>query len=358
MRQITVAIPVFNAMPYLPESLDSILRQSYSDFEILVINDGSTDDSTEYLRSVRDPRLRVVDQEHRGLTATLNHLLAEVNTPWLARHDADDVAYPHRLAHAADHIRQFPESGMFYSLAEYYPPPSVGRFRTTKGSPSEIRALVESGYLVSICHPTVVLNVERTRELGGYRFDLHVEDIDLWWRMALHYDIRFIPEVATGYRQNVKSISAVNIEEQAFNTLYVQYLLISHLWNRRPMEYEEARNSLPHIFDPGKVKFRNHLRAFNIELGRGNKNRAVVRAARAFFSSPASFMRRLWDEYSSGRTITLGETPALIEKHANILWPDHAGNCPAAFGSQPPANRGSNGSRSKEINMGAPSPRP
>ena len=98
MRQITVGIPVFNAMPYLPESLESILRQSYSDFEILVINDGSTDGGRDYLRSVRDPRLRVVDQENRGLAATRNRMLAEASTPWLARHDADDVAYPHRLA--------------------------------------------------------------------------------------------------------------------------------------------------------------------------------------------------------------------------------------------------------------------
>ena len=66
--------------------------------------------------SVRDPRLRILDQENRGITATLNRMLAEVGTPWLARHDADDVAYPHRLARAADYITRYPESGMFYSL--------------------------------------------------------------------------------------------------------------------------------------------------------------------------------------------------------------------------------------------------
>ena len=78
MRQITVGIPVFNAMPYLPDSLESILRQGFSDFDILVINDGSTDDSREYLRSVRDPRLRIVDQENRGVVAARNRMLAEV----------------------------------------------------------------------------------------------------------------------------------------------------------------------------------------------------------------------------------------------------------------------------------------
>jgi glycosyltransferase involved in cell wall biosynthesis len=324
MRQITVGIPVFNAMPYLPESLESILRQSYSDFEILVINDGSTDDSGDYLRSVRDPRLRIVDQENRGLTATLNRMLAEVSTPWLARHDADDVAYPLRLARAVDYISQYPESGMFYSLADYYPA-AVARFRTTRGNPGQIRDLVQSGYLLAICHPTAVLNVDRVKAVGGYRFNLHVEDIDLWGRIALDYDIRFIPEVLTGVRHNLQSLSCANFEEQALNTLYVQYLLISHLWKRKPLAYEDARDPLLKLFNPRRVKFRNHLRACNIELGRGNENRALVEAARAFFTSPTNFMRRLWDECSPCRAFTVGEPPALFEKHANSLWPSRAG---------------------------------
>jgi hypothetical protein len=230
---------------------------------------------------------------------------------------------------------------MFYSLAEYYPAASVGRYRTTKGSPREIRDLVQSGYLLTIAHPTFILNVERATAVGGYRFNLHVEDTDLSWRIALHYDIRFIPEVLTGVRQNLQSLSSANLEGQAVNVLYVQYLLVSHLWNRKPMAYEEARNSLLQLFNPRKVKFRNHLRAFNIELGRGNKSRAFVEAARAFFTSPTNFMRRLSDECSPRRAIAAGEPPALFKKHENILWPNHAGNYCAPFQPlPPPANRG------------------
>ena len=67
MTQITVGIPVFNAMPYLPEALESILRQSFTDFTILAINDGSTDGSLEYLQSIRDPRLRILSQAKSGI---------------------------------------------------------------------------------------------------------------------------------------------------------------------------------------------------------------------------------------------------------------------------------------------------
>ena len=321
MRQITVGIPVFNAMPYLPESLESILRQNYNDFDILVVNDGSTDGSTEYLHSVRDSRLRVVDQENRGLSGTLNRMLAEVDTPWLARHDADDVAYPQRLASVIQYIDRHPDSGMFYSLADYYPDASIGRFRTTRNTPKGLRELVQRGHLLAICHPTVVLNVERTVAVGGYRFDLYVEDLDLWWRMALAYDIHFIPEILAGVRQNLQSTCSVNLEKQAMNLLYIQYLLISHLWKRKPLAYEEAHGPLFLLFDQSKVTFRNHLRAFNIELGRGNKDKALVQAARAFFASPKNFVSRLWDECFPDRAITMGESPKLFKKYENILWP-------------------------------------
>lgn len=321
MRQLTLGIPVFNAMPYLPESLESILCQTYEDFDILVVNDGSTDGSSEYLHSVRDSRLRIIDQDHMGVTTARNRMLAEARTPWLALHDADDIAYPHRLARAVDYIGRYPGSGMFYSLADYIPAGSVGRFRTTRGNPDQIRNLTQSGYLIAICNPTCILNLERVKAVGGYRFDLYIEDIDLWWRMALDSDIRFIPEVLTGVRQNLQSICSLNLRSQALNLLYIQYLLLSHLWNRKPLAYDDARNSLLKLFDPRKVEFRNHLRAFNIELGRGNKRKAFGQAARAFLASPTNFVSRLWDECSPSRTITMGESPALFKKHENILWP-------------------------------------
>src|SRR5579872_5321061 len=81
MPLLTVGIPVYNALPYLRESVESILNQTYENFELLIIDDGSTDDSLEYLKSIRDRRLRLIHQENRGLTATLNRMLAEANSP-------------------------------------------------------------------------------------------------------------------------------------------------------------------------------------------------------------------------------------------------------------------------------------
>ena len=320
MTQLTIGIPVFNAMPYLRESIESILRQTYSDFVVVVINDGSTDDSLDYLKSIRDSRLRVVNQSNRGLTATLNRMLGEAETPWLVRFDADDVAYPDRLIRTITHIERNPDAGMFYSLADYFPKLSVGQFRSTRGSPKQIAELVRSGYLPSICHPTVTLNVDKAISLGGYRFDLHVEDIDLWWRMALQYDIHLIPNATVGFRQNAESVSSANLEVQAINILFVQYLLLSHLWNRVPLSYEEVRTPLSQLCNRRRLKFKAHLRASNMELGRGHMFSGLRKAACALLASPQDFMQRLRDEMSPERVFGLGEPPDCFAGFESLLW--------------------------------------
>jgi glycosyltransferase involved in cell wall biosynthesis len=323
MALLTVGIPVFNAMPYLPESLNSILGQSYRDFQVLAINDGSTDGSWEYLQTVRDPRLRLVNQDNRGITATLNRMLSEVDTAWLARHDADDVAYPNRLERTAAYIEKYPDAGMFFSLAEYFPKGSVGMFRSTKGTPQEIRKLVQSGYLPAICHPSVTLNVRKAVAVGGYRFDLHVEDIDLWWRLALAEDLRFIPEALVGFRQNLASVSSANLAHQAVNTLYIQYLLISHVLKRTALPYEQARPELAELFDDRRLEFKTHLRAFNMALGHRQYAQALLELNRAFGASPIDFLNRVLDEFAGHREISLGENPETLLRARQSLWPEN-----------------------------------
>src|SRR2546423_279818 len=94
---LTVTLPVYNAMPYLQAAVESILGQTYSDFEFLIIDDGSSDGSADYLRSLRDPRVRLSVRENRGLGATLNELFRNSRTEYVARMDADDICEPRRL---------------------------------------------------------------------------------------------------------------------------------------------------------------------------------------------------------------------------------------------------------------------
>jgi glycosyltransferase involved in cell wall biosynthesis len=331
MTFLTVGLPVYNAMPFLPETLDSLLRQSYQDFELLVIDDGSTDDSLEYIRSVKDRRIRVLTQENQGLSATLNRMLREVNTPWLVRHDADDIAFPQRLAATANYIKRFPDAGMFYSYARYYQDGRVfGTFRSTTASPEGLRELTRSGQLLAICHPTAALNVEKTIAVGGYRFNFHVEDIDLWWRMALAYDIRLIPEATLAVRHNLASVSAQNFERQCINTLFVQYLLLSHLWQLTALPYETVYSRLGVLVDRRQIRFRENTRLTNIYLSRKRYAEALKHACLAFAASPLHLLIRVLYEFRPKAPVTNGVVAERFREQTDSLWPQQR-QIPAAI---------------------------
>ena len=318
---ITVALPVYNAMPYLLEAMESLLAQTTRRFEILAIVDGATDTSLEYLRSIRDERLRVLTQTNQGVTPTLNRLLTECRTPWLVRQDADDISHPQRIGRLMEAIAAAPEAAMFYSLANYHPRgQSVGRFRCSRGTPGELRAIVADGYLLSICHPTVALHVEKTRALGGYRVGLYNEDADLWWRMALAHAIHFIPEELVGFRQNAASVSSQHLMEQMTAALYVQYLLLSHLRKRAPRPFEAIRERLGRMLRPAKLRAKEQLRTFNMALAEKRYLRASAAFAASAITSPGYVLGRLQDEFAPTGRIVNGIAPRLFFEQQEALW--------------------------------------
>ncbi len=318
---VTVGLPVYNAMPYLPEAMESLLEQTTSGFEILAIVDGATDASLDYLQSIRDTRLRIITQPNLGVTRTLNRMLRECRTPWLVRQDADDVSHPARIEKLSAVIREFPDAGMCYSMANYHPRQrTVGSFRCSRGSPVELRSIVRSGYLLSICHPTVALNVHKTLALGGYSLGLHNEDADLWWRMALKYDIHHIPEALVGFRQNTSSVSTRNLAQQFTAGLYVQYLLLSHLWRRSPRPIGDIRSHLQDLLPARKFRAKERLRSFNMRLSEGKRGAAVAAFANSVLASPGYVLGRICDEFDSSRSVSNGIPPRMFLERQEAFW--------------------------------------
>jgi glycosyltransferase involved in cell wall biosynthesis len=320
---LTVGLPVYNSMPYLVESMESLFSQTVKDFKILAIVDDCTDGSVEYIESLRDPRLRVIRRPKSSLVDALNQTLREVDTPWLVRQDTDDVSYPNRIERVLEWIERKPDAGMFYSLAEYYPKDQcVGQFRCTRGNPEELRKIAQSGYLLAFCHPSVVLNAQKTLAIGGYTENLHSEDTDLWWRMALHYDIQFIPEVLVGYRQHSSSLTTHNLVKSHIEGLYNQYRLLSHLNNRQPQPLESVRDLLASFTSQRELDAKEKLRNMNIRLSQRRYAGAAFAAFEAFVTSPKYFMRRLLDELqSSRRPITNGVSPLWYMQRKAEFWP-------------------------------------
>jgi len=322
MSNLTIGLPVYNAMPYLPETIESLLSQDDSDYKILVINDGSTDDSADYLSTIKDPRVRVVHQDNKGLTFTLNRMLHECETPWLLRHDADDIAYPNRISLNKECIDKYPDAGMFYTLARYYSNhKSFGTFRTTAASPKVLRNLTRSGYLLAVCHPAVTLNVQKALSAGGYRFNLHIEDVDLWWRMALEYDLVHIAEYTVGVRHNISSTSSKNIQHQSINALYVQYLLLSQLWGLNPLQYEQITPKLAALQNKKELRFREHIRQANMLAGDKAFIKAAFHIGQSVIASPQHFTKRVAYELGSQQIAVNGVDPKLFAALSDTLWP-------------------------------------
>lgn len=316
----TVGIPIRSGMPWLRDSIESLLAQSESNFEVLVILDGPDPKSLVYLSSVNQLRLRILERPARGLVATLNDLLTECRTPWLVRQDADDISYPRRIETLRRTLLAHPRSGMLCSRARYYSQGrAIGCFRSSHGSPDSLRRTVQGGHLLSFCHSSIALHVETARAAGGYRTIPLAEDADLWWRMALFCDIHSIPEVLTGFRQNQASVSTLHHDQQQIAGFYVQYLLLSTLWGLTPRPFAEVRDPLATLIPPRWSRAKRLLRNGNIALGENHPIAALGHFTRALAVNPAYLLRRLRDEFTS-RQLSNGLPPEIFWRNRQCLW--------------------------------------
>lgn len=206
--KITVLMPAYNAGPYIREAVDSVLAQTFTDFELLIINDGSRDETAEILSSYGDPRIRVLEQENRGLVASLNRGLQEARSEWIARFDADDVCLPERLAIQWDYVQVHPELLLLGGEADYMSQEGehLFTFHHHGYSTAEIRELVlrECPFV----HATVLFRRSAVLEAGGYDPDALTFEDHLLWRKLVALGpvenlqqplirVRFNPESAT-----------------------------------------------------------------------------------------------------------------------------------------------------------------
>jgi glycosyltransferase involved in cell wall biosynthesis len=116
--KISVILPVYNAQSYLRESIDSILNQSFQDFELIMINDGSTDSSLSIMESYTDQRIRIINQTNAGLPVSLNRAIAQAQGQYLARQDADDICLPERLAKQFAYLDTHPQCALLGTWAQ------------------------------------------------------------------------------------------------------------------------------------------------------------------------------------------------------------------------------------------------
>ena len=180
---VSIVLPIYNAAATLAECLDSIAAQTLTDYELLAINDGSTDDSAELVRSSMavDGRIRLLEPGRVGLVAALNLGLQSAAAPLVARMDADDIMHATRLEVQSAYLQQHPHVDLVASQVELFAEHEIQagfreyvRWQNECLSPQAIAANI---YVESpVAHPTVMFRRQAVTQLGGYRSGPFPED--------------------------------------------------------------------------------------------------------------------------------------------------------------------------------------
>lgn len=203
---LTVLMPVYNAEKFLKEAIESILTQSFTAFEFLIIDDASTDNSANIVQQCNDPRIRYVRNEtNLGISATLNRGIELSTTEWIARMDADDISYPDRLEKQFKVCEAKPDHALVSCWA-----------RVITEDKKEVRTeRYNSRYYYYnltfecwIYHPTVMFRKSAVMDVGMYSVP-YAEDYELFWQLMRKYKIFNLPEVLLDYRITSTSLHQV-----------------------------------------------------------------------------------------------------------------------------------------------------
>ncbi len=235
---ISVAMSVYNCERFLPLAIKSVLGQSFADFELLILDDGSTDGSAAIIRryAEADSRVRPVIRENRGLIASLNQLLGMAQAPLVARMDADDICRPERFARQVAFLTDHPDYGVVGSWSEDIGEHGEALVRSGADHPlvhEEMLAAIEQGEQL-ICHPAVMYRRDVVLSVGGYHAAFrHCEDLDLWLRLSSVTRMGNIPERLLRYRRYPDQVSARHSTEQQIGAVIAR------------LAWEERRDGRP-----------------------------------------------------------------------------------------------------------------
>jgi len=232
---ISILIPVRNGAAHLGEAIDSLESQTLPDFEVIVVDDGSTDDTPEMLHqwAGRDPRVRVLRQAPEGIVKALEVGRAEARGDFLARMDADDVADPRRLALQFAHMRDSPGTWALGSQVEYFPDEVVRdgarRYQAWMNASLGSEAIERELFVeCPLAHPTFFLRAEAVAAIGGYRDVGWAEDYDLLLRLWMAGGrLDRVPEVLLHWRESPDRLSRRHdrYSPEAFCRCKVHYLI-------------------------------------------------------------------------------------------------------------------------------------
>ncbi len=252
MAKIDVVMSVYNVGRYVTDALRGIRNQTIEDIRIIVVDDGSTDNTGELIKKEQasDPRIQYVYQENAGIAAAVSAGMKLCTAPFVARHDGDDISYPFRFEKQLDYLHQntgcVAVSGLARHIDEGGQP--IGTTTPAKDISSVDDASIPAKEPY-IMQPLLMMRREAYLQAGGYRLLTIGEDTDLYWRLSKIGSLHIMPEVLGDYRIHPLSISSLSIVSGRRLSAWTQLSALSAQRRRRGLPDIEFDKPLQQLID-------------------------------------------------------------------------------------------------------------
>jgi glycosyltransferase involved in cell wall biosynthesis len=300
---ISVIMPAYNAEKFIAEAIESILNQTYRDFEFIIVDDGSSDRTLEIINEYaqRDGRIRVLKGHHGGVSKAANMAMEAAKYPWVARMDADDIAMPHRLERQIEAIQSQPEVILWGAYARQINVDGK-QIGFVEHGPTTLAAFEETrrtGNPVFILNPTTIFRKEIALQLGGFDPNLQAaSDEELWSRMRDHGPMLTLPEHLISYRIHGSSISSNKLRLQATVHNFIRARTKARaaggdLTFEQYLNNLKARPLLTRIREDVRLQGRLYYRRAGANLSQKNYPAAIGYFGLAFLCHPAMTFDRV-----------------------------------------------------------------
>lgn len=236
--EVSVLMTVYNGMPYLRLSVESILNQTLESFDFVIVDDGSSDETVAYLDQLSDPRVKIIRQPNRGTAAAANHGLEYISTPFVARMDADDIAMPHRLAKQLAFMKSNPGVGLVGSQVAPIGSAGVGNSLRLPQTHEAIHASMLKGRH-GLAHSSVMIRTSVLKELGGYWSFPLIDDWDMMLRVGEVSELANVPEVLLHYRVHEGSLNGKSMLRMHRHISYAIERANRRSHNKAQISFEE-----------------------------------------------------------------------------------------------------------------------
>jgi len=268
--KISVIMSVYNGERYLREAIDSILNQTFPNFEFIIVNDAATDSSLKIIQSYHDKRIRVIENEENiGLTKSLNKAIKQARGKYIARQDADDISLPHRFLEQLSYLERRPEVALLGTSVYHIDEQGKVLGRVIVPIKPGNKLLKENQFN----HGSTIFKKNVVVKLGGYNSILrYSQDYELWLRIAKHHEVGNLPQPLYKLRFHGETISLKHADESVLYHILTLKLTRGNI-DQRALEIVTDRGikSLIHYLDRKEKAYFHNLVANMLVKGNDTK---------------------------------------------------------------------------------------